>query len=129
MRNACARLCLARSDAAAYSRLWSPNRLSADVVVVRTEDVTGGTSDVLPSPTGRWWTHGLSPRFSTTVTRSPAILEGAPPHLLASRASYDTTSRRIRAIAQTVAALDGRRQLEDEDFAEAERLLYRGDRR
>ena len=63
------------------------------------------------------------------IARAAAILEGAPPHLLASRASYDTTSRRIRAVAQTVAALDGRRQLESEDFAEAERLLYRGDRR
>ena len=63
------------------------------------------------------------------IGRAAAILEGAPPHLLASRASYDTTSRRIRAVAQTVAALDGRRQLEDEDLAESERLLYRGDRR
>ena len=63
------------------------------------------------------------------IARAAAILEGAPPHLLASRASYDTTSRRIRAVAQTVAALDGRRQLESEDLAEAERLLYRGDRR
>lgn len=63
------------------------------------------------------------------IVRAAAILEGAPPHLLASRASYDTTSRRIRAIAQTVAALDGRRQLQDEDLAEAERLLYRGHRR
>ena len=62
------------------------------------------------------------------IGRAAAILEGAPPHLLASRASYDTTSRRIRAVAQTVAALDGRRQLEDEDLAESERLLYRGDR-
>ena len=63
------------------------------------------------------------------IARAAAILEGAPPHLLASRASYDTTSRRVRAVAQTVAALEGRRQLESEDFAEAERLLYRGDRR
>ena len=63
------------------------------------------------------------------IARAAAILEGAPPHLLASRASYDTTSRRIRAVAQTVAALDGRRQLQDKDLAEAERLLYRGDRR
>lgn len=63
------------------------------------------------------------------ITRAAAILEGAPPHLLASRASYDTTSRRIRAVAQTVAALDRRRQLDAEDFAEAERLLYRGERR
>ena len=63
------------------------------------------------------------------IARAAAILQGAPPHLLASRASYDTTSRRIRAVAQTVAALDGRRQLEDEDLAESERLLYRGDRR
>ena len=63
------------------------------------------------------------------IARAAAILEGAPPHLLASRASYDTTSRRIRAVAETVAALDGRRQLESEDLAEAERLLYRGDSR
>ena len=63
------------------------------------------------------------------INRAAAILDGAPPHLLANRASYDTTSRRIRAVAQTVAALDGRRQLESEDFAEAERLLYRSDRR
>ena len=63
------------------------------------------------------------------IARAAAILEGAPPHLLASRASYDTTGRRIRAVAQTVAALDGRRQLQDEDLAEAERLLYRGARR
>ena len=63
------------------------------------------------------------------IARAAAILAGAPPHLLASRASYDTTGRRIRAVAQTVAALDGRRQLESEDLAEAERLLYRGDRR
>ena len=63
------------------------------------------------------------------IARAASILEGAPPHLLASRASYDTTSRRIRAVAQTVAALDGRRQFESEDLAEAERLLYRGDGR
>ena len=61
------------------------------------------------------------------IARAAAILEGAPPHLLASRASYDTTSRRIRAVAQTVAALDGRRQLESGDLAEAGRLLYRGE--
>ena len=63
------------------------------------------------------------------VARAAAILEGTPPHLLASRASYDTTGRRIRAVAQTVAALDGRRQIEDEDLAEAAGLLYRGARR
>ena len=63
------------------------------------------------------------------IARAASILDGAPPHLLASRASYDTTSRRIRAVAQTVAALDGRRQFESEDLAEAERLLYRGDSR
>ncbi len=62
------------------------------------------------------------------VALAAAILKDAPPHLLASRASYDTTGRRIRAGAQTAAALDGRRHLEDDDFAEAERLLYRGDR-
>ncbi len=63
------------------------------------------------------------------VARAAAILEGAPPRLIGRRAAYDTPSRRIRAVAQTVAALDGRRQLESEDLAEAERLLYRGDRR
>ena len=57
------------------------------------------------------------------VARAAAILEGAPPHLIGSRAAYDTTSRRVRAVAQTVAALDGRRQIESEDLAEAERLL------
>ena len=62
------------------------------------------------------------------VARAAEILEGAPPRLIGGRAAYDTPSRRIRAVAQTVAALDGRRQLESEDLAEAERLLYRGDR-
>ena len=57
------------------------------------------------------------------VARAAAILKGAPPHLIGSRAAYDTTSRRVRAVAQTVAALDGRRQIESEDLAEAERLL------
>ena len=63
------------------------------------------------------------------IARAAAILEGAPPRLVGGRAAFGTTSRRIQAVAQTVAALDGRRQLEDEDLAEAERLLYRGDRR
>ena len=63
------------------------------------------------------------------IARAASILKGTPPHLLAGRPSYDTTGRRIRAVAQTVAALDGRRQLEDEDLAEAARLLYRDDRR
>ena len=63
------------------------------------------------------------------VARAAAILEGAPPRLLGGRAAYDTPSRRIRAVAKTVAALDGRRQIESGDLAEAERLLYRGDRR
>ncbi len=63
------------------------------------------------------------------VARAAAILEGAPPRLIGGRAAYDTPSRRVQAIAQTVAALDGRRQLESEDLAEAERLLYRGDRK
>ena len=63
------------------------------------------------------------------VARAAAILKGAAPRLIGGRATYDTTSRRVRAIAQTVAALDGRRQLESEDLAEAERLLYRGDRK
>ena len=63
------------------------------------------------------------------IARAAAILEGAPQRLVGGRAAYDTTSRRSRGVAQTVAALDGRRQLEDEDLAEAERLLYRGERR
>ena len=62
------------------------------------------------------------------VAQAAAILDGAPPRLIGGRAAYDTTSRRVRAVAQTVAALDGRRQLESEDLAEAERLLYRGNR-
>ena len=61
------------------------------------------------------------------VARAAAILKGAPPRLLGSRAAYDTPSRRVRAVAQTIAALDGRRQLESEDLAEAGRLLYRGE--
>ena len=63
------------------------------------------------------------------IAQAAAILEGAPARLIGGRAAYDTTSRRIRAVAHTVAALDGRRQLEDEDLGEAERLVYRGDRR
>ncbi len=61
------------------------------------------------------------------VARATAILEGAPARLIGGRAAYDTPGRRIRAVAQTVAALDGRRQLESEDLAEAARL-HRGDR-
>ena len=63
------------------------------------------------------------------IARAAAILEGAPARPVSGRAAYLASSRRIRAVAHTVAALDGRRQLEDEDLAEAERLLYRGDRR
>ncbi len=61
------------------------------------------------------------------VARAAAILEGVPPRLIGGSARYNATSRRISAVAQTVAALGGRRQLESEDFAEAERLVYRGD--
>ena len=43
--------------------------------------------------------------------------------------AYPCRRPHIRAVAQTVAALAGRRHLESEDFAEAERLLCRGDRR
>ena len=60
------------------------------------------------------------------VARAAAILGGASPRLVGGRAAYDTASRRLRAVAQTVAALDGRRQIESEDLAEADRLLYRG---
>ena len=63
------------------------------------------------------------------VALAAAILGSAPPHPVGNRAAYDTTGRRMRVVAQTVAALDGRRQLESEDLAEAQRLLYRGDRR
>ncbi len=63
------------------------------------------------------------------VARAAAILEGAPPRLIGGRAAQLAPSRRIRAVAQTVAALDGRRQLKDDDLAEAARLLYCGDRR
>ena len=63
------------------------------------------------------------------IARAAAILEGAPARPVSGRAAQLATSCRIRAVAQTVAALDGRRQLESEDLAEAERLLYRGDRR
>ena len=63
------------------------------------------------------------------IARAAAILQGASPRLLGGRTAYDTTSRRIRAVAQTVAALGERRQLEDEDLTEAERLLYRGNRK
>ena len=63
------------------------------------------------------------------IARAAAILEGAPARPVSGRVAQLATSCRIRAVAQTVAALDGRRQLEDEDRAEAERLLYRGDRR
>lgn len=62
------------------------------------------------------------------VARAAAILGDAPPRLVGGRTVHLTTSRRIRAVAQTVAALDGRRQIESEDLAEAERLIYRGDR-
>ena len=62
------------------------------------------------------------------VARAAAILGDAPPRLVGGRTAHLTTSRRIRAVAQTVAALDGRRQIESEDLAEAERLIYRGDR-
>ena len=63
------------------------------------------------------------------VALAAAILGSAPPHPGGNRAAYDTPGRRMRVVAQTVAALDGRRQLESEDLAEAQRLLYRGDRR
>ncbi len=63
------------------------------------------------------------------IARAAAVLGGAPPRLVGGRAAYDTASRRLRAVAQTVAALDGRRQIASEDLAEADRLLYRGLRR
>ena len=86
-------------------------------------EITGGMPTDAAMPPGRLRAG------RERVARAAAILESAPLRLVGGRAAYDTTSRRIRAVAETVAALDGRRQLEDEDLAEAERLLYRGDRR
>ncbi len=63
------------------------------------------------------------------IARAAEILGGTPPRRLGGRAAHLAPSRRIRAVAQTVAALDGRRQLDDEDLSEAERFLYRGDHR
>ena len=63
------------------------------------------------------------------VARAAEILGGTPARRLGGRAGHLAPSRRIRAVAQTVAALDGRRQLDDEDLSEAERFLYRGDHR
>ena len=96
---------------------------AADVLELCDIEITGGMPTDTTMPPERL------EAGRERIARAAAILEGAPPHLLANRASYDTTGRRIRAIAQTVAALDGRRQLQDEDLAEAERLLYRGARR
>ena len=62
------------------------------------------------------------------VARAAALLGDAPPRLVGGRTAYLATSRRIRVVAQTVAALDGRRQIESEHLAEAERLIYRGER-
>ena len=97
-------------------------RRAADLLDLCDIEITGGmpTDSTMPPERVR--------AGRERVARAAAILKDAPPHLLAGRASYDTTGRRIRAVAQTVAALDGRRHLEDDDFAEAERLLYRGDR-
>ena len=79
-------------------------------------------------PTARCPPNGCRPAGSVSPGRRRSS-RARPQRLVGGRAAYDTTSRRSRGVAQTVAALDGRRQLEDEDLAEAERLLYRGDRR
>ena len=79
-------------------------------------------------PTPRRPPNGYRPSRER-VARAAAILNGAPARLIGGRAAQLAPSRRIRAVAQTVAALDGRRQIESGDLAEAERLLYRGDRR
>ena len=63
------------------------------------------------------------------IARAAAILEAARPRFGGGRATQLATGDRMLAVAQTVAALDGRRHLEDEDHAEAERLVCRGDRR
>ena len=63
------------------------------------------------------------------IARAAAVLEGARPRLVGGREANCSASRRLQAIAQTVAALGGRRQIESEDLAEADRLVYRGRRR
>ena len=103
--------------------LGGRRRRAADLLELCDIEITGGMPTDSTMPPDRL--HAGRER----VARAAAILAGTPPRLVGGRAAYDTTRRRIRAVGQTVAALDGRRQLEDEDLAEAERLLYRGDRR
>ena len=68
------------------------------------------------------------PASRERIARAAAVLEGAPPRLLAGRAYYGTSDRRIRAVARpsrhSTAAVNSRTRT----FAEAARVLYRGDR-
>ena len=63
------------------------------------------------------------------VARAAAILGGVPPLRRDGRPTQLAPRRRIRAVARTIAALDGRRQPDDEDHCEAERFLCRSDHR
>ena len=62
------------------------------------------------------------------IRRAAAILAATPPRRLGAARDFAVTPRRVRAVAQTVAAFRERRQIRSEDRAEAERLLYRGAR-
>ena len=62
-------------------------------------------------PTARCPRNGCRPAGNGSPGRRRSS-RARPPHLIGSRAAYDTTSRRVRAVAQTVAALDGRRQID-----------------
>ncbi len=101
---------------------------AADLLELCDIEITGGMpTDAAMSPERLHPGRERVARAAAAPGAAP-VVEGAPPRLIGGRAAYDTPSRRIRAVAQTVAALDGRRQLESEDLAEAERLLHRGDR-
>ena len=63
------------------------------------------------------------------IARAAEVLKGARARLVGGRAANCSASRRLQAVAQTVAALGGRRQIESEDLAEADRLVYRSRRR
>ena len=96
---------------------------AADLLELCDIEITGATATDAATPPERLQAG------RERVARAAALLEGTPPCLVGGRAAQLTPSRRIRAVAQTVAALDGRGQLESEDLAEADRLLYRGHRR
>ena len=53
------------------------------------------------------------------------LLAGSPPRLTTPATDHGLTARRTRAIAQTIAALAGRREIRGEDLDEAQTLVYR----